>query len=94
MFDLCIGVGAGKFLGVRKIFTHFVRFAYKFFLQRSWKPFWYDLQNIFMCFSKNVGRHCLKSNNVGRHFYQIFRAFTQIFKDFSRIFGKSTRLVV
>ena len=24
MFDLCIGVGAGKFLGVRKIFTHFL----------------------------------------------------------------------
>ena len=44
-----------------------------------------------MCFSANVGRRFLKSNNVGRHFCN---GFAQIFRDFARIFDKSKLLGV
>jgi len=30
---------------------------------------------VFVCFSANLGRHFVKSNNVGRHFAQIFKDF-------------------
>jgi len=43
---------------------------------------WYDLQEkVFMCCYGNVGRHFLKSNNVGAIFARIFRDFAQIFRD-------------
>jgi len=55
---------------------------------------------VFTCFSANLGLHCLKSNNVGRHFCldfqgfclnilgfcSDFQEFCQIFRDFAQIF--------
>ena len=76
---LDISVGAGKFLGVRRIFARSppnlpekfcVTFAHKFSPIKN--PFWCDLQKGFMCFSANVGQYFLNSNNVGRHFFPNF----------------------
>jgi len=80
-----IGVGAGKFLGVRKIFVRiFTNLPEKiwatlptnFFPQRSWRSFFgMTSKKVFMCFSANVGRHFMKSNKVGRHFCPDFQRF-------------------
>jgi len=88
-----IGVGASKFLGVRRIFARispnlpekvFCTFCLRVFSHKDHESLiWCDLQKmVFICFSANFGRHCLKWNNGGHHFAQIFR-------DFSRIFDKS-----
>ena len=85
-----IGVGAGIFLRVRRIFPRiFPNLPEKFFcdfaciFSATRRPFWYDLQKrAFMCFSANVGRHFLKSSNLGRH----------LSRDFPRIFDKSRLL--
>ena len=56
--------------------------------------FWCELhakEKILVCFSANVGRHFLKSNNVGR---QLFKDFAQIFRDFARVLNKSKLLGV
>jgi len=38
--------------------------------------FWCNLKKkVFMCFYANLGRHFLKSNNVGRYFYPDFQGF-------------------
>jgi len=39
-------------------------------------------KKVSMCF----GRHFLKSNNVGRHFYRVFRTFAKIFSK-SKLLG-------
>jgi len=74
-----IGIGAGKILVcagfclnfpklARKVFCG--TFAYKFSSTKIMKTsFWCNLQKqILMCFYANLGRHFLKSNNVGHHF--------------------------
>jgi len=74
-----IGVGAGKFSGGAKDFCpNFLKIAEKFlcdfclqilFYKDREDLFWYDLQEkAFVCFSANIGRDFLKSNNVGRLF--------------------------
>ena len=81
-----IGVGAGKFLGcegccpnfpklARKVFCG--TFAYKYSPTSIMKTsFWCNLQEkVFMCVYANLGRHFLKSNNVGRYFYPDFQGF-------------------
>ena len=79
-------------------------FLFAFCPQRSWRPcFCVTSKKILMCFSPTIGRHFLKSNNVGSHFCQDFaqifrdfarivRGFAQIFKDFDQIFDKSKLL--
>ena len=75
-----IGVGASK----RRIFPEFppnlpgkllCDFCLQFFSHNDHEDlYWCDLQKTgFVCFSTNVGRHFLKSNNVGRDFVQLFR---------------------
>jgi len=44
-----------------------------------------------VCFSAKVGRHFLKSSNVGRH---LCPDFAHIFRDFAQIFKKSKLLEV
>jgi len=98
-----IGVGAGKFSGGAKDFCpNFLKIAEKFlcdfcqqilFYKDREDLFWYDLQEkAFVCFSANIGRDFLKSNNVGRLFCTVFGEFAQIFRDFTRIFNKSKLL--
>jgi len=84
-----IGVGAGKRLGVQRFLPEFSQTCLKRFrrlclqifslkdhedLFLGWPP-----KKVFMCFSANVGRNFMKSNNVGRHFCPDFQRF---FPDF------------
>jgi len=72
-----IGVGAIKFLVVRKIFARIswnlpekflCNFCLQFFFpERSWKPFFGITSK--KCFCAKVGCHFLKSNNVGCHIF-------------------------
>ena len=102
-----IGVGASKFLGVRRIFAQiFPKLPEKFwatlpanfFPQRSWRPFFgWPPRKVFVCSSAKTpfyGRHFMKSNKIGSHFARIFKDFAQIFKDFARILNKSKLLGV
>jgi len=40
-----------------------------------------------MCFYANFGRHFLKSNNVGRHFYPDFQRFCPDFQQIKTFWG-------
>jgi len=87
-----IGVGAGKFLRVRRIFARIFpnlpekilgHFLCEYFLMKT----------VFrMTSNKRKGLHVIlgaisfKSKHVGRHFACIFRDFAQIFRDFAKIF--------
>jgi len=90
-----IVVGAGKFLGVRKILPEFAQtcpkyfcatFAYKIFSlpQRSWRPFFGMIfkQKVLICFSA-----IWNQTTLGAKFARIFRDFAQIFRDFAQMFG-------
>jgi len=46
-------------------------------------------KKVFMCFYVNLGRHFLKSNNLGRHVYPDFQGFCQ---DFQQIKTLGVRL--
>jgi len=92
-----IGVGAGKFLGLRRILPEFSqtcpksfgRLCLQFFPSKIMKTFLgWPPKKVFVCLSANVGRHFMKSNKVARLFSRIFKDFAQIFKDFARIFNK------
>jgi len=95
------GEGAGKFLGMRKIFARKVLgdFAYKFFPQRSWRPF-FEMTSLFRDdLGMKKGLHvffCILWNQtrLGAIFARIFRYLAQIFKDFAQIFNKSKLLGV
>jgi len=76
---LDISVGAGKFLGVRRIFARRPQTCPKSFvwlLLTNFLPlrtfFGVTSKKGFMCFSANVGQYFLNSNNVGRHFFPDF----------------------
>jgi len=88
--DSTIGVGAGKFWGVQKIFARiFPNFPERFWatlptnffpkdhedLFLGWLP-----EKVFMCFSANVGHHFMKSNKVGCHFCPDFQRFCPDFQ--------------
>jgi len=86
-------VGADKFLGVRRIFARISpnlpeKFLCAFYLQIfSHKDhdglFWVrPPKKVFMCFSANVVRHFLKSNNIRRHCCPDFQGFCQHFQRF------------
>ena len=83
-----IGVWAGKFLGVRRIFPNLPEMFWatlptNFSLKDHEDLFWDDLQNkVFMCFSTNVGRHFMKSIKVRRHFCPDFQRFFPGFQGF------------
>ena len=76
-----------QIFGVRRILPEFPRnFPEKFFVQllatsilpqRSRKPplFGVTSKKGLHVFSANLGCHCLKSNNAGRHFYPDFQDF-------------------
>jgi len=64
---------------LRKLFAPLVS-------QAGYRPGCDPKKMVFTCFSANLGRHFLKSNNVGSHFAQVFRDFSKIFRDFVRIF--------
>jgi len=91
-----IGVEGGKFVGVLRIFARiFPNLPEKFwatlpinhFPQRSWRPFLgWPPKTAFLCFSANVGRHFMKSNKVGRYFFQGFQRFCPDFQGFSAKF--------
>jgi len=65
-------------------------FACKFSPTKIMKTsFWCNLQNnAFMFFYANRGSHCMKSNNVGRHFYQDFQGFCPDFQQI-KTFGEA-----
>ena len=90
---LIISSGAGKFLGLRRIFARISPdFPEKFFVkllqtnslpQRSVRPFLVlPSKKVLMCFSANLGRHFLKSSNVGSHYYANHQGF---YPDFQQI---------
>ena len=94
-----IGAGASKFLGVRRIFARTspnlpenfcVPFDHKFSPTKIMKTFfWWDLQKkVLICFSATVGRHFLKSNNVGCHFCPDFQGFCSDFQGFCSDFQR------
>jgi len=82
-----IGAGEDKFLGVRKILSQISPNLPENFLpheelslvcspKNMKNYFWCGLQKwSLLCFSANVGRHFLKSNNIGRHFCPDFQGF-------------------
>ena len=87
------GVGAGKFLEVGMILPEFpltcpksfcATFAYNFLPERPWRPLFlvWPPENVFMCFSANVGRYFRKSNNAGRRFCSDFQGFCPDFQGF------------
>jgi len=52
--------------------------------------FWCNLQKkIFMCFHVNLGRHFLKSNDVGHHFHPDFQGFCPDFQQIKNLWGCS-----
>jgi len=64
-----------------------------FFPQRPRRRFLCDIQkNVLLCFYENVGRHFLRSNNIGRHFCPNFQEFCQIFRDFTQIFRRFAQI--
>jgi len=86
-----------KSLWMRRIFARIspnlpksfcATFACKFSPIKIMKTlFWCDLQKkVFMCFSTNVGRHFLKSNNVGRDICPDFQGFCPNFQRFCPTF--------
>ena len=83
------GEGAGKFLGMRKIFARKVLgdFAYKFFPQRSWRPFLGNLQKRSACvFVQTLGAILWNQTRLGTIFSRNFRDFAQIFNK-SKLLG-------
>jgi len=89
-----VGVGAGTFSRCDCVSQGFLtassqtcpkRCSCNFYLQLFSNKdhedlFWCDLQKkVVVCFSANLGRHFLKSGNVGCHFYLDFRGFCPIF---------------
>jgi len=83
-----IGAGAGKFLGVRRIFARkvFVRLLPAIFLpQGSWKPFYriaFNKKILHVFFCKRWARLFQKTNNVGHHFCPDFQRFCTNFQGF------------
>ena len=56
----------------RKVFC--ATFVHKFSPTKIIKTFFgVTSEKVFMCFSANLGRHFLKSSNVGSHFYAYFQ---------------------
>ena len=87
------GVGAGKFLGVRKIFarifpnlpeTFWATLLTNFFPQRSWRPFFGMTSLLRDDLGMKKGLHI--SNKVGRHFCQDFQIFCPNFQGFCQDF--------
>jgi len=79
------GVGAGTFLGVRFFARISPNLPEKWFVQllpaivlpqRSWRPFFgvTSKKGLHVVFA-NLGRHFLKSSNVGCHFHPDFQGF-------------------
>jgi len=76
----CIRAGASKFLGLRRIFAQIspnlpkkllCTFCLQIFSNTDHEDFLlcdFQKKRFLICFSANVGRHVLKSNNVGRPF--------------------------
>jgi len=62
--------------GTKDFCPNFPKLAQKVVGQIFPTVFWSDLQKVaFTCFSANVGRHCLKLINIGRHFCIDFPGF-------------------
>jgi len=88
-----IGVGAGICFGGAKDFClnfpklsrkAFVRFLPTIFSHKEHEDLflvWPPKEDRILCFSANIGRHFLKSNNVGRHSCPDFQGF---YPDFQR----------
>ena len=79
-----IGVGASKFLGMKRIFAQNFPNLPKKLSCNFGRPFlWCDLQKmVFTSFSANLGCHFSKSNNVGHHFCPNFQGFCSDFQVF------------
>jgi len=84
-----VGVGANKSSGGAKDFCQTcpkscATFADKFSSTNIIKTFFgvTSKKRLYVCFSANVERHFLKSNNVGRHFWQGFQGFCPNFQRF------------
>jgi len=86
-----IGVGAGKFLGVWKIFSQISKLAqkvlgdlgYKFFPQRSWRPFFgmtYNKGHVFFC-------------KRWAPFYEIKQGWAPFLPGFSKILPRFLRIL-
>jgi len=97
----CIGMRAGKFLGVRRILPEFSQtcskrfcatFAYIFFPRRPWKYFLiWPPKKIFPCFSANVRRYfCQNFQRFCPEFWRFF----PVFRYLSRTSDKSKLLRV
>jgi len=71
-----IGVGAGKFLGVQRVF------ARTSLNLSSWPSFGMTSKKRFSYDSPNIGRHFLKWNHVGRHFRPNFQGSCEAFHRF------------
>ena len=90
------GVGAGKFLGERRIFAQISpnlpkKFSLhllptNFLPQRTWIP--------VIGVTSKKGLNCIFLQKLGAIFAQSFRDFTQIFRSFAQIFNKSKLLGV
>jgi len=87
-----IGVGASKFLGVRRIFARIFPnlpqkflsdFSYKFSPTKIMKTvFWYDRQKRSSRVSlQTLGAILWNINNIGRHFCPDFQVFFSFFQD-------------
>jgi len=91
-----IGLGAGTFSGLRRIFSRIspnfhevfcATFSYKFSPQRLLRHFLvWPPKKVFMCFSANLGRRFWKSSNVGQHFYADYHGCCQDFQQIKTTF--------
>jgi len=86
-----VGVGAGKFLGVQRIFAqislnlpekNFGHFLCKYF---SWRPYfgWLPKKGLDVILDANFSNQ----STLGAIFAHVFREFAQIFRDFARVFA-------
>jgi len=93
VFPVVQTIGASTFLRVRKIFARispnlpeklFCDFCVQIFSHKDHESLiCCDFQKkVFICFPANVGRHCLQSNNAGRHFCPDFQGFCPDFQRF------------
>ena len=92
-----IGVRAGKFLGVRRVFSRIPqtcpkRFCATIFFHKGHGDLFgmtseKGLLHVSLCFSANVGRIFQNETTLGAIFVWIFRVFAQIFQDFVEIIG-------
>ena len=100
-----IGVGAGKFLGVRRIFVRIspnlskqflCAFSPQIFSHKDHEDFFlvWPPKKVLMCFSATDGCHFLSQTTLSAIFAQIFSDFDQIFRDFVRIFRVFTQILL